>query len=173
MTKTTEELKRDMCGCLARVSQMISDGCIPRMVFPLFEGILEQYLEALRQELKTSHEATGELAIQVQEAKAERDELRNKLQAFEYANKNAGELLRDALATVERQREYIRTLYTSRNARKLAGSTSGQKKSESAPQVKCGLSAHDSKAMSPSSCMHTTDFDGFCTFCRQKIGGAQ
>lgn len=58
-----------------------------------FETSLEDYFEALRQE---------------------RDELRNKLQAFEFANKSAGELLRDALATVKRQRQFIRTLYTSR-----------------------------------------------------------
>lgn len=60
------------------------------------------------------------------------DELRNKLQAFEFANKSAGELLRNAMATIRRQQKFIRTLYASRKARKSKGSTSAQIKRENA-----------------------------------------
>lgn len=76
MTKTTEELKREMYDGLARVSRMISDGCNPKMVFPIFEEMLENYLQALRED---------------------HDTLRNKLQAFEFANRSAAELLSEAL----------------------------------------------------------------------------
>lgn len=135
MTKTTEELKRVMHVDLKRLGQ--TSGA---HLYRTFEESLEEYLEALRKDLKTAHIATGDVAIQLSEMKTERDELRNKLQAFEFANKNAGELLRDALATVKRQRQYIRTLYTSRKARKVAGSTSGQKKAESSLETKCRAS---------------------------------
>lgn len=136
MTKTTEELKREMYEALDVLKYAIRNTPKPMLV-GLLESATEKYLEALRQDLKTSHEATGELAIQLSEMTTQRDELRNKLQAFEFANKSAGELLRDALATVKRQRQFIRTLYTSRKARKIVGSTSGQKKSQNVPRMKC------------------------------------
>lgn len=148
MTTKTEQSRRELFRFVEHVKAAMRAGEMPLASFPAMESALESHLEDLRQELKTSHEATGELAIQLSEIKTERDELRNKLQAFEFANKNAGEMLRDALATVKRQREYIRTLYTSRKARKVAGSTSGQNKIENVPKVKCGASDNESEECS-------------------------
>lgn len=46
-----------------------------------------------------------------------------------------------AMQTIRRQREFIRTLYTSRKARKGKGSTSAQSERENAPKVKSGGNA--------------------------------
>lgn len=181
MTKTTEELKREMYKVLAsldRKTLLAETGKLQRgesatYEMQFFQCVLESYLEALCKELKNSHEATGELAIQLHEMTAERDELRNKLQIFELANKTAGDLLRDALATVKRQRQFIRTLYTSRKTRKVVGGTSCQKKQGNVLESKCGGSASVSEEISTIKCMHTTDFDGVCTFCRKKVGGVE
>lgn len=113
MIKTTEELKREMFEHL----EILKEYSKRPMLCRHLENALEAYLEALRQE---------------------RDELRNKLQAFEFANKSAGDLLRDALATVKRQREFIRTLYTSRKARKSKRATRIQSSGENASQSICG-----------------------------------
>lgn len=118
MTSTTEELKREMYGYLEEVKEVVGKKGVPHLSLPLFENSLEAYLEALRQELRTSHIATGETAILLAEMTNDRDALRNKLQAFEFANKSAGELLIHAQGTIKRQRQFIRTLYTSRAKRK-------------------------------------------------------
>lgn len=125
MIKTTEELKREMYGVLANLghltckaeNQSLQPGESATLEFQLFQNGLEAYLEALRQE---------------------RDDLRNRLQAFEFANKSAGDLLRDALATVKRQREFIRTLYASRKARKSKKATRIQSSDENAAETICG-----------------------------------
>lgn len=117
MTKTTEELKREMYGHLEQIKSTALNGFTPNYSIRMFEPALEQYLEALRQESIDQ---------------------RNKLQAFEFANKSAGELLRDALATVKRQRQFIRTLYTSRKARKVKPATRIQSSAENVSCVKCG-----------------------------------
>lgn len=108
MTKTTEELKREMYGKLAafRIHAVMLDD---------LEQSLETYLEALRQDLKMSHVATGDVAILLHEMKSERDELRNKLQAFEFANKSAGEMLQAANEKVKRQRQSIGQLKNERD----------------------------------------------------------
>lgn len=108
MAKTTEELRREMYEALDVLKYAIRNTPKP-LLMGLLENSTEAYLEALHQD---------------------HDDLRKRLKAFEFANKSAGELLRDALATVKRQREFISTLYTSRNARKIRGGTSGQKKNE-------------------------------------------
>lgn len=146
----TEQLKRQMYTALADCKLIVGEGRAPIHNLPWLESSLEEYLEALRQDLKTAHEATGELAIQLQETKAEHDTLRNKLQAFEYANKNAGELLRDALATVKRQRAYIRTLYTSRKAHKAKPATRIQSSQGNGSESKCGPSGGAIRATSES-----------------------
>lgn len=110
---TTEELKREMYYDLKRVGGMVGE----THLYKTFEESLEAYLEALRQD---------------------RDEIRNKLQAFEFANQSTSELLRDALSTMKRQREFIRTLYTSRKVRKHKQATRTQSKAENASEVKCG-----------------------------------
>lgn len=113
MIKTTEELKREMFEHL----EILKEYSKRPILCMHLENALEAYLEALRQE---------------------HDELRNKLQAFEFANKSAGDLLRDALATVKRQREFIRTLYTSRKARKAKRATRIQSSAENVASEICG-----------------------------------
>lgn len=77
MTKTTEELKREMYLRFGIVKDLAEDaGASPCISVREFEDSLEAYLEALRQD---------------------RDTLRNKLQAFEFANRSAAELLSEAL----------------------------------------------------------------------------
>ena len=76
MTKTTEELKREMYDRLADVKSSVANGLVPNYGLVRLEDSLESYLEALRQD---------------------RDSLRNKLQAFEFANRSAAELLSEAL----------------------------------------------------------------------------
>ena len=116
---TTEELKREMYKSLANLKGRIE---IHYSIKDALHGVddlestIEDYLEALRQD---------------------RDTLRNKLQAFEFANQSTSELLRDALTTVKRQREFIRTLYTSRKARKPKQATRTQSSTENASDVKC------------------------------------
>lgn len=152
MTMTTEELKREMYVRLAAFK-------IYATTLEAVEDSLEAYLEALRQEIQV-------LTVTRSSIIEERDAAMRKLQAFEFANKSAGELLRDALATVKRQRQFIRTLYTSRKARKSVGSTSAQ---SSAGNTRCRSSG--SRAATHSSiCQHSFEFDsvlGFrrCVFC--------
>lgn len=110
MTKTTEELKREMYGNMAawKMYAVTTEG---------FEESLDAYLEALRQE---------------------HSDLRNRLQAFAFANKSAGELLIEAQTTIRRQREFIRTLYTSRKARKSKRATRIQSSGENVSETICG-----------------------------------
>lgn len=116
MTSDTEKTKREMYRVLKEVKAFCDVSMDP--LVGDFEDKLESHLEALRQELGTSHIATGDTAILLSEMTADRDALRNKLQAFEFANKSAGELLIHAQGTIKKQRQYIRTLYTSRAKRK-------------------------------------------------------
>lgn len=144
MTKATEELKREMYEALAIVKGRIEiNYSIKDMLRGVdeFESLLEDCFESMCKDLKTSHEATGELAIQLSEMTAQRDTLRNKLQAFEFANQSAGELLRNALATVKRQRQFIRTLYASRKARKGKPATRIQSSQENVSESKCVATA--------------------------------
>lgn len=62
-------------------------------------------MTANRDELARSNLASTEV----------RDQLRNKLQAFEFANKSAGEFLQEAQAKVKRQRQSIGQLKNDRN----------------------------------------------------------
>jgi hypothetical protein len=114
MTSDIERTRREMWDRL-RETKVFCDTSM-EVIIGSFEEALELHLETLRQE------KVG---------------LRNKLQAFQFANQSAGELLRDAMATVKRQREFIRTLYTSRKARKNKGSTSGRNSKENASCASC------------------------------------
>jgi hypothetical protein len=159
MTLTTEELKHAMYHELNQITGEAK--------FDSFQSALEAYLEELRQDLKAAHIATGDVAIQLSEMTTERDSLRNKLQAFEFANKSAGELLRDVMTlnkqqreSIKRQRQSIGRLKMDRNAaqrltatrtyqcdearkelqeaRKSLRSTSAQSSEEKAVCLKCG-----------------------------------
>ena len=79
MTKTTEELKREMFKALVEMKGRIEiNYSIKDMLRGVdeFEHALEDCLQSMRED---------------------RDTLRNKLQAFEFANRSAAELLSEAL----------------------------------------------------------------------------
>lgn len=117
MIKTTEVTRRELYASIKRTWEFTSPYSTTGRFLEKTENALESHLEALRQE---------------------HDDLRNRLQAFEFANKSAGDLLRDALATVKRQREFIRTLYTSRKARKSKRATRIQSSDENSAETICG-----------------------------------
>jgi hypothetical protein len=222
MTKTTEELKREMYRALADFK---CRKCVAGVIVPTFDELdsaLEAYLEALHKDAsaesarltetirysavlsdayahqqqltraacvseRKAWDEVYELKGQVRDAndsgfsvlmdvRAERDELRNKLQAFEFANKSAGELLRDALATVKRQREYIRTLYVSRKARKNKGSTLAQSSTANAPELKSDAvplrNYMGTIDINTQVIVHKLEFDDFhrisCSACKQQ-----
>lgn len=128
---TTENLKREMYAKLKESRVWAAKH------LDAFEGSLEDYLESLRQELSDMtrlRHCYETLAVDYTNKSValteERDELRNRLQAFEFANKACGEELRAASELIQRQREFIRTLYTSRKTRKTKGSTSAQSSCE-------------------------------------------
>lgn len=107
MTKTTEELKREMYGQLKDLKKL-SDSQASFQAVEAMENSLEAYLEELRKAMVTINESTVSCAQHSAEAfvdlearlasmTEERNELRNKLQAFEFANRSAAELLSEAL----------------------------------------------------------------------------
>ena len=89
MTKTTEELKREMYDALDVFKYALRNTPKP-MLTGLLESSLEAYLEALRQELQQWKDIADERDLRSAT-------LRNKLQAFEFANRSAAELLSEAL----------------------------------------------------------------------------
>lgn len=163
MTKTTEELKREMYDQAREMrNDPYHDGLnnlcyrLQASKYAKFESALEAYLEALRQEHErlvhinaaTQHHSeilsdaysqqkglthaacaeARETYDKLLEAKeiiqrlhvqnedgytalkkliAEHDDLRNKLQAFEFANKSAGEFLIEAREKIKRQHQSI------------------------------------------------------------------
>lgn len=112
MTKTTEELKREMYEMLKEVKGDF-EARFRIIKFPSleeFESLMEEYLERLRQEaiaLQMKNDTqrsiiegaggTNDLSYRLIKMTDERDTLRNKLQAFEFANRSAAELLSEAL----------------------------------------------------------------------------
>lgn len=104
---TTEELKRVMYTSLTGFIKAFTIGNFTPPQFAELENSFEAYLEAIRQERAVITE--------------ERDQLRNRLQAFEFANKSAGQFLQAAQAKVKAQRQSIGQLKNERNnARSLA-----------------------------------------------------
>lgn len=110
MTKTTEELKREMYDLMSMVKGQTAHPTTTR----LFENSLEGYLERLRQEREA-------LIVTRASVIEERDAYLRKLQAFEFANKSAGEMLQAANEKIKRQRQSIGKLKNERdNAEHLA-----------------------------------------------------
>jgi hypothetical protein len=169
MTKATEELKHAMYRELNQITGEAK--------FDPFQSALEAYLEALRQEsvakdVRIDHlERMGDVmrdgylyqqSLTIQ-ARTEADRERNRAQAFEFANKSAGEFLQASQAKVKRQRQSIGQLKNDRDnarnlaganytkyqkarkelseLRKLVGSTSAQSSSENVAEVKCEANA--------------------------------
>lgn len=127
MTKTTEELKREMYDRLKNLIQReAGSGWYGARNL---EESLEAYLEALRQEraeaLKHGEILRDAYMLQQQRTMQATEEAireRNRCQAFEFANKSAGEflkesqrLLKEARESVKRQRQSIGQLKRDRN----------------------------------------------------------
>lgn len=129
MTKTTEELKRDVYEKLADFRKIISIGGFTPAEFIHMENSLEAYLEAMRQEaiakdVRIDHlERMGDVMrdgymYQQQltaQARTEADRERNRCQAFEFANKSAGEFLAEARAKLKAQRQHFGKLKNERD----------------------------------------------------------
>lgn len=110
MTKTAEELKREMYEFLKILR--VNSGR-PNLA-DIFESALEAYLEALRKQLNQMAAGSSELLTAIKtidqhhrSMTEERDNLRNRLQAFEFANKSAGEFLIEAQELLRSEREVI------------------------------------------------------------------
>lgn len=132
MTKTTEELKREMSGRLHLLKHG-TETIGQEQDAEKFESALEEYLEALRQEgdslivrLQGENErnlilldAYRQQQTLTMQARGEADSYRNKLQAFEFANQSAGEFLKEARAKVKAQRQSIGQLKNERDNAKF------------------------------------------------------
>jgi hypothetical protein len=81
-------------------------------------------------------------AMRSADLRAERDDIQLRLQAIDHAyneqQRSENKLILEQQETIRRQRQFIKTLYTSRKARKSKGSTSGQSKRESVVGAKSG-----------------------------------
>lgn len=139
MTKTTEELKREMYKSLANLKGRIEINYSVKDVqrgADEFENELEDYLEALKKDRElisltlAGSSLQGKLLLDAysrqidltSQARTEADRERNRAQAFEFANKSAGEFLissQDQLAAanslIKRQRQSIDQLKRDRN----------------------------------------------------------
>ena len=127
MTKTTEELKRAMFEHL----EIIKEFSEKPMLCRLLETALEEYLEQLRQEYVRKSSQFKNAICLLEDTTEERDELRNRLQAFEFANKSAGEFLQESRAKCKRLKEKLHEARKELSElRESAGSTSGQDSEE-------------------------------------------
>jgi hypothetical protein len=107
-TETTEWLRNEMYFRLSKIKNPDIDS--PDM--DCFESAMESYLERLRED---------------------RDELRNKLQAFEFANRSAAELLSEAL----REPSGLRKTVGSMVHQNFAGPQPKEPPDLNAPKTKC------------------------------------
>lgn len=121
MTKTTEELKREMYDAMSILKSQVQATGVA-MGGSRFESALEKYLEALRQESAslTKHgnillDAYSHQQGLTAQARNEADSERNRRQAFEFANQSAGEFLQEARAKVKSQRISIGQLKSERD----------------------------------------------------------
>lgn len=152
---TTEELKREMYKSLANLKGRIEiNYSIKDALHGVddLEGALEEYLEALRLD-------RDDLECRLAQMTEERDDIQLRLHAVDHAynEQQRSPALEEVLKhnkalikTVSRQRQYIRTLYTSRKARKPRPSTMAQRSGENASGVELKrLERH-----SPATCAH-------------------
>lgn len=127
MTKTTEDLKREMYDRLSALTEREEGSCL--FMARNLEEALEEYLEALRQEsvakdVRIDHlERMGDVMRDgymyqqklTAQARNEAGSERNRRQAFEFANQSAGEFLQEARAKVKTQRQSIGKLKNERD----------------------------------------------------------
>lgn len=172
MIKTTEELKRSMYHELNQITGEAK--------FDPFQNSLEAYLERLRIETNDLRSANEQGFAALMSLKGERDDLRNKLQAFEFANKSASEFLIEAQAKVRRQRQSIGQLKNDRdNARNLAGAnyTKYQKARQELSELRKLVGstiAQNRKENAAYTCPsspygHEMNADGMCRHCNETI----
>jgi len=115
-------------------------------------------LKEVRRVLVDSNDAGCRMLMSLRE---ERDELRNKLQAFEFANKSAGEMLQAANEKIKRQRQSIGQLKNERdNAVHLAKARTTQRDKlaqqlQEARKDKGAASVSDSAGNDPESIMRS------------------
>lgn len=112
---TTEELKRRMYNALAAVKMCIAGDRVPHMSLPTFEDRMEAYLDEVRKDLDFACKSIDVTDAKLRKTSEERDDLRNRLQAFEFANKSAGEFLREARLKILTQRQSIGQLKNERD----------------------------------------------------------
>lgn len=152
MTNAIETTKREMYESLTLTKETASIGLVPNGSLREFESKLEDHLKQLRQQyeqmadtardrfetIQSLEQENQELQrrndnqcesirvyrSRIEEMTEERDAIRNKLQAFEFANKSAGEFLIDALRKVKSQRKTIKALRKAQEARESEGATS-------------------------------------------------
>jgi len=141
MTNAIEVTKREMYDSLAilkgriKINYSIKD---MQRGADEFENTLEAHLEELRKAMVTANEiitrcsnhslnTIRDLGIQIDNVTEERDNLRNRLQAFEFANKSAGEFLQAAQAKVKSQRQSIGQLKNDRNNAQALAAVNYQK----------------------------------------------
>ena len=98
---------------------------------------------------KTDLELIAELQDRVSTLTQANLDLSSRLQAIDHAyneqQRSENKTIAEQRALITRQRKFIRTLYTSRKARKSKGSTSAQSVRENAPKAKSGGNAGVSK----------------------------
>ncbi len=139
--QTTEELKREMYRALGNAQgRIVINYSVKDMLGGIdeLENALEAYLEALRKDLDFSRMSADLTNAQIRKILQERDDLRNRLQAFEFANKAAGEELRKSQETIKRQREYISEMWGTSKASESNAGTSAQDSSGNVSETICG-----------------------------------
>lgn len=177
MTNEIEQAKREMFNKLASLRGKIN---INYSLKDMLEGAdvvdiaLEDYLEelsqekaALEQRLETQGQSIKTLQHNCMGLTTERDDLRNRLQAFEFANETAGVQLRAANELIQRQRESIKELRTAKEARETDACTSPQRSEENTACVVLGalpmLCQHSYQYMHD---VPSGDLKPRCIFCR-------
>lgn len=141
MTNAIETTKCEMWSAIANAKGRIEiNYSIKDMMRGVeqFEGLLEDHLEQLRQQyeqmaakarerfesIQSLEQSGQDLTARLLAMTEERDTIRNKLQAFEFANKSSGKFLIDALRKVKSQRKTIKALRNAQEARESVGATS-------------------------------------------------
>lgn len=141
MTTKTEQSRREMYEALGIVKGRVEiNYSVKDMLRGVdkFEHTLEDYLEELRKDLDFACKLADLTDARLRKTLQERDDLRNRLQAFEFANKAAGEELRKSQETIKRQREYISEMWGTSKASESDGSTSAQYSTGNSPETICG-----------------------------------
>lgn len=87
MTNAIEQTRREMYQFLSEVKEIVTNRGFPTISLPMFEERLEKHLEALRRESISTHDRFAQVI-------AERDTLRNRLQAFEMASQTSAEIIK-------------------------------------------------------------------------------